>query len=728
MTDANGHKTLHCHNSHGRVLKSIDPQGHETSQTYSANGDPQAFTDGAGTAGAVTQLSYDFTGDNPTNNPTGATAGAGEAFSLDYTHAPGAQNPWKRYQATKATDPQGRDTLYDYDNFGNLSSVRSGQSSVNSATLVNNVGGDPADTGPRGTLRMATDGRGKSTSFGYDAKGNLILITPPLPLGDTNLSYDSLSRVRTVQDGKNRTRTVSYDGFDRPTRVNFSDGSWVAYDYDAGGNLLARTDSRGRSTLYTYDALNRRTREAFPGGVQNTYAYHAGGELRSLTDAGGETLYAYDSLGRIKTLTLPTAAGSTLAERQITYVYEARTATYPRRATVTYPGGIAQRTSYDRSDKPTEIRTRDSAAATLGRFVYAYKDPADASRETQLRQSLSYEWGADKTTNYAYDELNRLKQARTTVKATGALVDDYQWEFDAASNCKFEKKTTSAGATQTNYAYNDANQLCRRAIDAPADSCPSPATYTYDANGNETRNGAGRTRAYDERDNTTSLAGTALDFLGPTQVELSEVGSTDYKRNLLGIGSKTASAASTYYFRDPAGRLVAQRSGSSVQFALFDALGSTTGLVERSQNVVRSYLYDPDGEHTTSGSGAQTDFRYTGSLLLPDGLYHNGRRFYDPSVGRWTQQDPLNQIADLREANRYVYVGCDPVKFTDPTGLRRGDDFLLGVEVGAVVAGVGCGVAGAVTGGVGFVACGIIASHVGGIATTVNVARRIGGR
>ena len=34
----------------------------------------------------------------------------------------------------------------------------------------------------------------------------------------------------------------------------------------------------------------------------------------------------------------------------------------------------------------------------------------------------------------------------------------------------------------------------------------------------------------------------------------------------------------------------------------------------------------------------------------------------------WVQQDPLNQVGDVQEANRYVYAGNNPVDFTDPSG------------------------------------------------------------
>lgn len=49
-----------------------------------------------------------------------------------------------------------------------------------------------------------------------------------------------------------------------------------------------------------------------------------------------------------------------------------------------------------------------------------------------------------------------------------------------------------------------------------------------------------------------------------------------------------------------------------------------------------------------------------------------GTRYYDPSVGRWTQQDAAaGSIGDPSSVNRYAYVGGDPVNFADPDGLKR---------------------------------------------------------
>jgi len=51
-------------------------------------------------------------------------------------------------------------------------------------------------------------------------------------------------------------------------------------------------------------------------------------------------------------------------------------------------------------------------------------------------------------------------------------------------------------------------------------------------------------------------------------------------------------------------------------------------------------------------------------------LYHYGARFYDPATATWTQQDPINQITSLTQANHYTYTGGNPIDGTDPTGLQ----------------------------------------------------------
>ena len=56
------------------------------------------------------------------------------------------------------------------------------------------------------------------------------------------------------------------------------------------------------------------------------------------------------------------------------------------------------------------------------------------------------------------------------------------------------------------------------------------------------------------------------------------------------------------------------------------------------------------------------------------GMYKIGLRYYDQNHGRWTQTDPAERVitpTQPPEANVYNYVGCEPINYTDPTGLLR---------------------------------------------------------
>ena len=47
-------------------------------------------------------------------------------------------------------------------------------------------------------------------------------------------------------------------------------------------------------------------------------------------------------------------------------------------------------------------------------------------------------------------------------------------------------------------------------------------------------------------------------------------------------------------------------------------------------------------------------------------LLYNGARYYDPETGRYVSSDPVGLMGGL---NTYGYVGTDPLRYSDPTGL-----------------------------------------------------------
>jgi hypothetical protein len=58
-----------------------------------------------------------------------------------------------------------------------------------------------------------------------------------------------------------------------------------------------------------------------------------------------------------------------------------------------------------------------------------------------------------------------------------------------------------------------------------------------------------------------------------------------------------------------------------------------------------------------------------------------GRTYYDPGLGRFLQADPLLHFAKDNGMNRYMYVGGQPTRLVDPTGLTTQYDYLNSIIV-----------------------------------------------
>jgi len=111
---------------------------------------------------------------------------------------------------------------------------------------------------------------------------------------------------------------------------------------------------------------------------------------------------------------------------------------------------------------------------------------------------------------------------------------------------------------------------------------------------------------------------------------------------------------------------VFQRTDSSgARSFLTDALGSTVALTDSTGTLQTQYMFDPFGNTSASGTATTNSFAYTGRELDAAGLYFYRARYYSPSLGRFISEDPL----EGNDANRYGYVGNNPINGRDPLGL-----------------------------------------------------------
>ena len=111
--------------------------------------------------------------------------------------------------------------------------------------------------------------------------------------------------------------------------------------------------------------------------------------------------------------------------------------------------------------------------------------------------------------------------------------------------------------------------------------------------------------------------------------------------------------------------MIAQNAGGSTSYYVYNAHGDTTSLLNSSGSVVRTYDNDSFGKSIMNfGTGATTPFRYNGQYTdIDTGLIYLRNRYYDPTTGRFTQEDPAKD-----GLNWYVYCYNDPVNMVDPWG------------------------------------------------------------
>lgn len=660
VTDPRGKQTRYCVDANQRVIRSQDPRGNVRNKGFNPRGyvekitSPGATSGGAG-GGVDTEYAY-----NSDDAITSITRGGAGSSTLADTFA---YSTSRTYQPKSTTNPQGNSRTFGYDDNGNTRSTRQGLPDP----VTGEADGEEVKMtyDAKGNVTTSTDPNGNVTSYAYDAAGNPTSITPPAPLGATTITTDDLSRIKTVTDGKGQVTTYTYDQLDRVTKVEVGSVS-TTFVFDGAGNTVTRGDAPAAGlfglTVYQYDRKNRLTKTTQPDYHATEYAYDQADNLTSLKDFGGTTTYAYDDANLLASVQEPGGGSPTVFEHN----------PQGNRSKMTLPNGIEVDTPYDGAGRLQSITAKKGSTLLQSR-TFDYQDGSD---ETDLIQKVTDGTTAT-TTTYGYDELERLTSASGV---GGSQASNYTYAYDDAGNRlqEIRRDPGQAAATTIDWSYNQANQ--------PATRDGQPAGYGFDANGNELGNGAGRTQAYNVKDQTTSVAqggtSTPLVHLGTSQEDLGSVGGVRRVQDALGLAYKTASSGSwSHYTRTPQGEYIGERKASRSYF-LTDERGSIVASTNAAGVKTADYRYDPYGRplgtpHDTLG--------YASGEQGPAGLVHYGARYYDPQTGRWTQTDPIDRAGDLN-GGTYLYGDADPVNNTDPTG-EAPPAVLVAYGVGAVIRG-----------------------------------------
>ncbi|GAB2175293.1 RHS repeat-associated core domain-containing protein [Dongia sp. agr-C8] len=247
-------------------------------------------------------------------------------------------------------------------------------------------------------------------------------------------------------------------------------------------------------------------------------------------------------------------------------------------------------------------------------------------------------------------------------------------------------KSVLPTATTATAAYNADNQL----------TSWNGTTISYDLNGNLTNDGT-RSFTWDARNRLTAITGVASFVYDGVD-----------RRQSVTQGAATTAVVYDGYEpvqeQSPVGTVSANlRSGLGVDewFSrtkggvtstyLTDQLGSTMALANGSGVVQTSYGYDPYGVTSQSGAANDNPYQFTGRQNDGTGLYYYRARYYNPTWGRFINEDPIGLAGGI---SLYGYVSGNPINNVDPFGecppclavvvVAEG-----GAEAGAIAAAIG---------------------------------------
>jgi RHS repeat-associated protein len=253
---------------------------------------------------------------------------------------------------------------------------------------------------------------------------------------------------------------------------------------------------------------------------------------------------------------------------------------------------------------------------------------------------------------------------------------------------------------------------------------PETTFYTYDGSGSRARK---RTYASTTADGIAPVLKNERIYLGPIEIyrEFEVDGVTPkLERETLHVlldHRRIALVETRTLGTDPAPQQL-------VRYQYTNHLGSAVLELTGAAEVLSYEEYFPYGSTAYQATRNQTDvpkrYRYTGQERDEENdLDYHGARYCAPWLGRWTSTDPAG-VAD--GTNVYLYVHCNPIAYSDPTGLwswRTVAIVAAVVVVGAAVTVATAGLAGpAIGAGIGAIAGGLGASSaVATVATGVVV-------
>ncbi|ANY68036.1 hypothetical protein BBD42_17315 [Paenibacillus sp. BIHB 4019] len=616
-------------NSTGKLLESTLPYGSvdkEVKYSYGENGQISKVTD---PIGQVTDYYY--------SNVT--TKDDGSAYYLQNT--------------TKVVGPDGKETWNYQDRLGRVIKQVE-KAGAKTRTVLNTY----TPLGALSQTQVIADGVTQTTQYGYDTAGNLIY------LKDNNNQvnryvYNSMGQLIATYTNDKLQKQSEYNEVGWQLTKTNAEGKKESFQYTNTGLLDVRTDEMNQKHQYSYtpyDEINRLSVKDSAGTETywEQYSYDPATRLPLTTNTkDGETLgYQYDLWKRL--------SSQTVAGRQYKLEYDE----FDRMTALSYPDNQKVAYTYDVLDRLLTVTTPD-----MGTVGYNY-----TVGQNEHTNTLTYPNGVtqQRKTN-AFGELKSYNQT--------SLGNVSNWNetfgYDGFSNITSINRN---GLTQA-FSYDALNRIKEE------NTAEGQRTYTYDDRGNRlTVSG----NSPDLSEETTTYTYNALDMLKSYSSSEGTQAAYSYYADGLRATKKVNGKTTRYVYLD--GHIIEELDGNGnvkarsvwgnellyrhdyesgkEGYYSYNGHGDVVRITNDSGMAINTYDYDIWGNLLSQTEGMSNPFKYTGEVYDEEsGLYYLRARYYDPSIGRFINEDTYEgEINNPLSLNLYSYVYNNPLKYRDPSG------------------------------------------------------------